>query len=59
MATPRIFSVWRASRIFNFFNYFFSREIQLIFFHPLGVTLKNRSKVKAGLKVQKMTLKLE
>ena len=48
MATPKIFRVWGASRIFDFFRIFFLKvqhkilqvEIQLIFFYPLGIALQ-------------------
>ena len=62
MATPKIFRVWGASRIFDFFRIFFLKvqhkilqvEIQLIFFHPLGIALvksrtSNTQKLKIGI----------
>ena len=56
MATPRIFRVWWASRIFDFYFSWivFSKYLAqssasgnpIDSFHPLGVALKNRSKIK-------------
>ena len=64
MTTQIIFRVWQASWIFDFFNDFLSKDSvwssgsgnPIDSINPLGVALKNSSKVKT---IVKTTLKLE